>query len=161
MGFEMVMKRVKPTVEDGRRALCEHAAGRARLARARYGPEIDMPAMLRLLGDAEVVRHPVEICFEAAPLEPGEFAYASPCGERPHEGFRLFVHPHFEDRPEALPLLIAYHLVRINYGVVATHEHAEIFGATLLGMTRDEYYETLCALADEIAVEQPAPARGR
>ena len=156
----MVTKRVKPTVADGQRALLEHAAGRAWLARQRYGPEIDAAAMERILQDREIVRHPVEVCFDADPLEPGEFAYAAPLGERPHEGFRLFVHPHFEHRPEAWPLLIAYHLVRVNYGSVATCEQAEAFGATLLGMTRDAYYEKLCGLADEIAAPPPA-TRGR
>ncbi len=156
----MRMKRTRPTVADGQRALRAHAAGRAELARQRYGPVIDYPAMLKIIEDRAIVRHPVEIRFDAAPLEPGEFACAAPRGEQAHEGFRLFVHPRFRARPEALPLLIAYHLVRVNYGAVATCEHAEVFGATLLGMTRNEYYEKLCALADEIPVEQPASTRG-
>ncbi len=33
----------------------------------------------------------------------------------------------------------AYHLVTVNYGDVATHEEAEVFGATLLDLDQDDY----------------------
>ncbi len=140
----------KVTAEDGLRALRDHVVDTARRARQRYGGRIDYATILRMLGDEQVVRYPVELRFEAEPLEPGEFAYAEPLGTHPAQGFVLYVHPRFRDREELLPLLIAYHLVRVNYGQVATHEEAELFGATLLGLDRDAYYQKLCDAADEI-----------
>ena len=121
---------------------------KAALARARYGPLIDYCAVLRLLDDRDIVRFPTAVRFEAAPLQAGEFAWAAPAGGRPAEGFILYVHPKFQGREDVLPLLIAYHLASVNYGDLATHHEAELFGAGLLGLAVDDYYETLCALAD-------------
>ena len=138
------------TAEDGLRALRDHVVETAQRARQRYGGRIDDAAMRRMLSDERVVRYPVELRFDAQPLEPGEFAYVEPIGTHPAQGFVLYVHPRFRDRPDLLPLLIAYHLVRVNYGNVATYEEAELFGSTLLGLDRDAYYERLCDAADEI-----------
>jgi hypothetical protein len=116
------------------------------------------------------VRFPTALAFDAARLQPGEFAWAAPRGERPAQGFTLFVHPHFEQRPEALPALIAYHVPSINYLDVVTGREAELFGAALLGLEIDDYYQRICALADELgapaeattvpeqALEEPAAA---
>ncbi len=38
----------------------------------------------------------------------------------------------------------------VNYGEFATAEDAETFGAAALGISRDEYYASLCELADAI-----------
>lgn len=140
----------KVTAEDGLRALRDHVIDTAQRARARYGGRIDWPTMQRMLRDELVVRYPVELRFDAGPLEPGEFAYAEPLGTHPAQGYVLWIHPRFRDRTDLLPLLVAYHLVRVNYGQVATHEEAELFGSTLLGLDRDQYYRTLCDAADEI-----------
>lgn len=106
--------------------------------------------MLRILGDPEFVRFPVGVRFDDEALLNGEFAYAAALGKRPSEGFCLFVHPCFEAREEVLPLLVAYHVPAINYLDIATNKEAELFGATLLGMRVDDYYEQLCDLADSM-----------
>jgi hypothetical protein len=142
--------RRKPTEADGKQALRDHVIDKALSARARHGGAVDYPAVLRLLEDREAVRYPTAVAFDAAPLQPGEFAYAEPLGSHPAAGFRLCIHPHFESREEALPLLIAYHIVRINYGDVATREEAELYGAALLGLEVDDYYARLCRLAAEL-----------
>jgi hypothetical protein len=137
--------------EAGYRALRDHVVEKALLARSRHGPLIDEGAMLRILLDPEVVRFPTAVRYDAAPLQPGEFAWPMPRGERPSEGYVLVIHSRFEGRPDAMPLLAAYHVVAINYLDLATHVEAELFGATLLGLGVDEYYEQLCRLGDEIA----------
>jgi hypothetical protein len=142
------------TAQDTRTALHEHAARRAAEARAAYGPVIDYATVLRMLDDRAVVRYPTTIAFDASPLEPGEFAHAERNQDGAEAGYCLCVHPTFKHREDVLPLLIAYHLVRINYGDVATHEDAEVFGAALLGMEVDDYYERLCTLADAISASQ-------
>jgi len=143
-----------PTPEEGQAALQAHCRFRAAEAREKYGGTIGFEEIKRILEDRAVVRYPTTLCFDARPLQPGEFAHAEPVNQFPANGFVLFVHPFFEERPEVLPALIAYHIPRINYGEIATHEEAEIFGAELLGMEIDAYYEGLCRLADSIPPEE-------
>lgn len=111
----------KSTPEYGQEALRDHIVDKASAARRKYGGATDYPTMLRILDDTDVVRYPTGIRFDAGPLERGEFALLQPLGDEPASGFCLFVHPAFQERPDALPLLIAHHIVRINYGEIATH----------------------------------------
>jgi hypothetical protein len=149
----------RPTEAGGRKALRDHVIDRALLARERYGDLRDHATFLRFLEDRELVRYPVAIEFAADVLEPGELAWPAPVGPRPADGFRMAVHPRFERRPDAVPLVVAYQLVAVNYGDIAGPEEAELFGATLLGLDAGAYYEALCRLADEPA-GPPGRCRG-
>ena len=140
----------KLTEHDGRSALRDHLSEKAAAARARYGPDIDAAAILRIVDDRDIVRYPVGVRFDAAALETGEFAHAVPLGDHPQKGFCLFVHPAFESQPGLWPLLIAYHIPPINYGDIADSEDCEHFGAALLGLDLDTYYLALCRAADSI-----------
>jgi hypothetical protein len=144
--------------EQARLAFQGHLVEKATAARARYGPRIDAGAIRRMLEDRAVVRYPVALHFDAAPLEPHEFAYAHPLGFHSGDGFALFVHPLFADRPQDLPALVAYHIPVVNYGAIVDAEAAELYGAALLDLEPDEYYARLCALADEIAAARESVA---
>jgi hypothetical protein len=124
--------------------------------RAKYGPLIGLPELRRILADRDCVRYPCELVFDAGPLLTGEAAHPVPKGERPEDGFTLCVHPHFSADPDRVPILALYQLVLVNYGVFASPEDAENFGAAVLGIPRDEYYSRLCALVDEIAPDPSA-----
>ena len=63
----------------------------------------------------------------------------------------MHVHPFFMMQLEQVPLLVLYQLVLVNYGAFASPDDAETFGAAALGLSKDEYYHTLCGLADELA----------
>lgn len=141
--------------QQGREALTAHAAECAAAARTRHG-RFDLITFGNLLEDRRAVRHPTRLCFDAGLLAPGEFARAVPLGPQPRDGFQLCIHPRFEQRPEDAVLLAAYHLVSINYGSAATREQAEVFGAALLGLEVEEYYNHVCRLADELAASQSA-----
>ena len=143
-------EKIKVTEEDGLRSLLDHAVNKAIEARARYGSGLGLAEIQAMLGDASVVRYPTRIAFDTVGLEPGMFAIAQQCGAAPADGFVLNVHPYFEGREQDLPLLIAYHLVAVNYGEIAGREVAECFGAALLGLEVEEYYQRLCALVDEL-----------
>lgn len=140
----------RPTEHDGLIALRDHLLAKAAEARGRTGGPIDGPGMLRLLEDRAVVRYPTGVRFDAGSLQPGEFAHAEPLGEHPRDGFCITVHPVFERRPEAWPFLLAYHIPPINYGDIASAEDCELFGAALLGLDQETYYQALCGLADSI-----------
>lgn len=143
-------RKMKPSVRDGALALRDHVVAVATTAREKYGPTIDLEAIYRILEDRTLVRYPVRVEFDDAALEPGEFAYPKPLGNPATAGFALYLHPQFERATRVLPLLIAYQLVRVNYGDLATSDEAELFGAALLGMTPGDYYNAVCAAADSI-----------
>ena len=118
---------------------------------SKFGPHLGWAELNRLLEDRKFVRYPCRIAFDATPLQPDEFAYPEPLGPRPDAGFRLCVHPRFETDLDSVPPLVLYQLVAVNYGDFATAEDAESFGAAALGLSREAYYQTLCALADKLS----------
>ena len=136
------------TAEDARQSLNGHVAAKGLEVRAKYGPVIGWRELQRILQDRACVRYPCEIEFNAALLRPGETAYPSPRGERPEDGFTLYVHPFFMTQLERVPLLVFYQLVAVNYGEFASPEDAETFGASALGISKDDYYQTLCEMAN-------------
>jgi hypothetical protein len=144
---------VQPTLDDARRSLADHAADRGTALRAKYGPVIGWSKLQAILRDRDFVRYPCEIAFEAGPLQPDEIAFPEPLGVKPEDGFRLCVHPYFSVDPDRVVLIALYQLAAVNYGAFAAPEDAEAFGAAALGVPREEYYEALCALADEISID--------
>lgn len=148
----------RPTPEEAQQSLRDHIVTKAMDARLRRGGLIDRHEMMRLLDDRSVVRYPVGVRFDAQPLQSGEFACIESLGEHPSDGFCLFIHPLFENVDEMIPLLIAYYIPSVNYGDVATHVEAELFGATLLGIDVEEYYTILCSAADTVSELPNAPA---
>src|SRR6185369_17240813 len=91
-----------------------------------------------------------QIAFDAAQLGPGEFAHPIPHGDNPEEGFTMYVHPSFMMQLQSVVYLVLYQLVLVNYGEFASSEDAETFGACALGLPREEYYQALCGLADQL-----------
>ena len=144
-----------PSAPDARQSLnaCVAAIGAGIFEK--YGPRIGWAQLLQILEDRSCVRYPCEVVFDAAPLQAGEFAHPVAKGDHPQEGFSMYVHPLFMTQLEAVPRLVLYQLVLVNYGAFAAPEDAETFGAAALGLPRDEYYTTLCALADEL--DPPSP----
>lgn len=146
----MTETRHVPTAEEGYQALRDHVVDRALRARSKHGPEFSGEKLRAFLSDPECVRFPTQIVFDGSDLLPGEFAHPRPRGENLSDGFDMLVHPQFLGREQDLALLVAYHVVSINWLDVATHAEAELFGAALLGLGVDDYYTRICSLADEV-----------
>jgi len=138
------------TAEDAKESLTAHVMGKGEEIREKHGPNIGWDALLRILEDRTACRYPCEIAFDAEPLQAGEFAFPMARGEFPEEGFTLFVHPFFSQHRDRVPYLALYQLVVVNYGKFASPLDAETFGAAALGLSNEEYYRTLCAMADEM-----------
>ena len=138
------------TVDDARQSLTAHLAEKGQQIYLQYGPEIGWNDLLQILEDRSLVRYPCEIIFDAAQLQPGEFAAAIAKSEQPEDGFTIFVHPYFAMDPGQVPALVFYHLVVVNYGEFASSDDAETFGAAALGLLKEEYYNHLCNMADEV-----------
>jgi hypothetical protein len=147
------------TADDARESLTAHVAAKGAEIFEKYGPHIGWKELLRILEDRACVRYPCEIVFEAAALGPGEIAYPQPKGEKPEAGFTLFVHPLFMTQLKWVPHLVLYQLVLVNYGEFASSDDAETFGASALGISRDDYYGILCGLADQLP--QPQSLHGK
>ena len=148
------------TADDARQSLAAHVEAKGVEIFCKYGPHIGWEQLPRLLADRAYVRYPCEIAFDAAPLQSGEFAVPLQKGERPEEGFTMCVHPIFLTQLGEVPALVLYQLVALNYGVFASAHEAETFGAAALGLTRDEYYDRLCKISDQLGGAVPTDILG-
>lgn len=142
---------IKLTADDAKQSLTAHVETKGVEVFMKFGPQIGWAQLQRLLADRAYVRYPVEIVFDAAQLLPGEFAQPAQKGEIPEDGFTMFVHPLFMTQLDLVPALVLYQLVAVNYGVFASSDEAETFGAAALGLTRDEYYALICNAADQLS----------
>jgi len=138
------------TAEDARQSLNAHLAAKGAELGEKYGPQISWRALQQLLQDRSAVRYPCEVTFDATPLRKDEFAHAEAKGDRPEDGYTIYVHPFFMTQLPQVPLLVLYQLVRVNYGEFASSDDAETFGASALGWSKEEYYQALCQLADQL-----------
>jgi len=138
------------TATDAKQSLNAHVAAKGAEIFARYGPEIGWPQLQAILQDRACVRYPCTLEFDSARLNPGEFAYPEPKGDMPEEGFTLYVHPVYMTQLPMVPYLALYQLVTVNYGEFASADDAETFASYALGLDREEYYQTLCGLADQL-----------
>jgi hypothetical protein len=143
----------RPTAEGAQQSLRDHVMDKAVHARKVHADLNSAGALAALLLDRAVVRYPLGIRFDSQPLQSGEFACLEALGGHPSDGFCLFIHPMFENVVELHPLIVAYYIPSVNYGEVASHVEAELFGAALCGLDVEEYYKILCSVAD--TVEHP------
>lgn len=141
----------RPSAEEAQQSLRDHVMAKAAEARAKHPDVASRAGIMQLLEDRSAVRYPLGIRFDSEPLQHGEFACLESLGDRPSDGFCLFIHPMFEPVSDLLPLLIAYYVPSVNYGEVATHVEAELYGSTLLAIEVEEYYRILCSVADSAA----------
>lgn len=118
--------------------------------RKEYGPEIDYEQMQKVLLDPACVFHKTKMVFDDHPLREGEFAYMHQVDANPSKGFMLYMHPCFKDDENALPYLMAYHLVVVNFGREAPYEMAEKLGATIFGMNEEAYYQKVLSLYEKM-----------
>ena len=139
-----------PTSVDARQSLTDHVADKGAELHAKYGPQIGWKEIQQILLDRSLVRYPCEIAFTTEGLREGEFAYPHPLGEMPAEGYVIRVHPLFMTELGMVPRLVLYQLVAVNYGDFAAADDALAFGAAALGLEPDDYYDSICRLADQL-----------
>ena len=138
------------TLEDGRRALAVHCLDKGHKLRQKYGKAIDHELLKTILKDEEFVRYPVRLRFDSTKVEKGMFAVTESVSADASAGFIIYIHECFKKRLGDVPALVFYHVVAINYGEFATHNEAEEFGSSALGMGKEAYYQLLCYLTDQI-----------
>lgn len=139
-----------PPPAGAKQSLNDHVADKGAAIYAKYGPNIGWSELQQILLDRALVRYPCEIVFTAEGLREGEVAYPHPQGGPPEEGFSIRVHPIYMTELRMVPYLVLYQLVAVNYGEFAAIDDAETFAAAALGLAKDDYYNTLCQLADQL-----------
>ncbi|MCX8155218.1 MAG: hypothetical protein N3J91_01995 [Verrucomicrobiae bacterium] len=157
-GFPGFLRDLSPEAISrlGDQGLREHLLAQARAAHARHAP-LTFEKLPQLLADPDCVRYPVRLMFEVGPMAPHQFAEPGPDPQEPAGPARvLYVRPTLWDKPDLLPLAVAYMIPVINYGELIKDDHALLYGAALLGLTEEDYYEQLCAMADACGVA-PSP----
>lgn len=143
------------TADDARQSLNVHVAAKGAEIRAKHGPHLGWRELQQILADRACVRYPCEVVFDAGPLLPGECAYPVARGPRPEYGFTMHFHPLCVTQLPQAVYLVLYQLAVVNYGEFASSDDAEAFGAAVLGLAKDEYYDALCELADQISGGPP------
>lgn len=129
-------------------------------ARARHGGL--RPGNLEtFLADRDAVRRPTRLVLELGEMSPHQFAQPEPDIRSP-DGIMLYLRPELAGRPDLLVLAISYMIPVINYGEIITDHHCMAYGAALLGLDADTYYQRICDMAAHVgAAEKPleeAPA---
>ena len=69
------------------------------------------------------------------------------------DGRVLYLRPLLRERPDLLPLAVAYMIPLINYGDIIADDHCLLYGAALLGLMEDEYHQQLCGMSEALGVE--------
>ena len=139
---------VQLTADDAKVSLNAHVASKGAEIRAKFGPAIGWSELRLILADRAFTRYPCEIVFSTDQLQENEFAHPVQLGAQPEDGFTMYVHPLFMTQLSAVPMLVLYQLVLVNYGEFASADDAVTFAACALGMTDDDYYSALCELVD-------------
>lgn len=141
---------MSPTPATAKGSLSDHVANKGAELLAKYGPRIGWHELQQVLLDRALVRYPCEIAFTTEGLRDGEFAYPHPQGDHPEAGFIIRVHPLYMTELSLVPQLVLYQLVAVNYGDFASTGDAETFAAAALGMEKEDYYHSICQLADQL-----------
>jgi hypothetical protein len=118
--------------------------------RRKYGSALDWKGLLELLEDRDLIPQHCEIVFDADPLLPGECAHLAKRGISGENGYVLYIHPVFQFQLSQIPFLVLQQVAFMTAGGMTSAEQAERFGASVLGISADEYYQVLCDLAAQV-----------
>ena len=137
----------------GQQSLQAHLVAQAIVAHQKHGL-LTADKLDALLHDPDCLRHPVRLVFEFGEMAMHQFAQPDiDWRNTDQDGRVLYVRPLLRNRPDLLPLAVAYMIPLINYGDIITDQHCLAYGATLLGMMEKEFYRRVCALADLVGAE--------
>jgi len=150
------LRRLSPAelAKLGEGSLRKHIAAQAVVAHQKYAP-LTFARLDAFLSDPECVRYPTRLVFEVGEMAAHQFAQPGPDPLKSEPDARvLYLRPALRDRPDLALLAVAYMIPAINYGDLVTDDHCVGYGATLLGMTDDGFYEAVCRMADCVGTQE-------
>jgi hypothetical protein len=137
----------------GRASLRGHLLAQAEVARHKHGP-VTAGRLDALLRDPACLRHPVRLVYEFGEMAMHQFAQPDvDWRNRAEDGRVLYLRPALRDRPDLLPLAIVYMIPLINFGEIVSDADCLAYGAVLLGLSVEDYYGRVCALADLVGAD--------
>ena len=141
----------------GEDSLLNHLRHQATEARARHGGL--RPGNLdTFLNDRDCVRYPTRLVLEFGDMSPHQFAQPDRDYRNNHPEARvLYLRPILGRRPDLIALAVSYMLPLLNFGSVVSDEHCLEYGATLMGLDVNSYYDRICELADFVGAEVMMP----
>jgi len=143
----------------GQQSLREHLLAQAIVAHQKHGP-LTAEKLDALLQDPDCLRHPVRLVFEFGEMAMHQFAQPDlDWRNTEQDGRVLYLRPLLRERPDLLPLAVAYMIPLLNYGDIISDEHCLLYGAALLGLMEEEYYRQLCSLSDLLGAEARLPGQ--
>ncbi len=140
-------------IQLGEESLRNHLVAQAVVAHQKHSG-LSFEGLDILLTDPECLRHPTRLVFEFGEMAMHQFAQPDlDHRNQEQEGRVLYVRPILRQHPNLVVLAVAYMIPVINYGDVVSDEHCLLYGATLLGMMAEEFYQKICHLADVVGAE--------
>jgi hypothetical protein len=143
----------------GEDSLKQRLVEQATYAHLKHGP-ITPDKLEALLQDPDCLRYPLRLVFEFGEMAMHQFAQPDlDCRNTEKDGRVLYLRPTLRERPDLVVLAVAYMLPVVNYGEIITDEHCLLFGATLIGLLEQEFYQQICAIAEYVGSEVLYPAQ--
>ncbi len=105
------------------------------------------------LADRDCVRFPTRLVLEYGEMGLHQFAQPEP-DVRQSGGIMLYLRPALGQRPDLLALAVSYMIPVINYGNLAGDGHCLAYGAVLMDLDPEIYYERICGLAGFVGAEE-------
>lgn len=140
-------------IELGEDSLRNHLVAQAVVAHQKHNG-LSFENLDSLLTDPECLRYPTRLVFEFGEMAMHQFAQPDLDHRNPaQDGRVLYVRPILRQYPDLVVLAVAYMIPVINYGSVVSDEHCLLYGATLLGMMAEEFYQKICHVADVVGAE--------
>ena len=137
----------------GQDCLRAHLQAQAVVALQKHGP-LSVEILGALLNDRDCLRYPTRLVFEFGGMAAHQFAEPGFDVRRMEDQGRvLYLRPMLRDRPELVVLAVAYMIPVLNYGDVITDEHCLLYGAAVMGLSEEEFYQRICAVADYVGAE--------
>lgn len=149
----------------GEDSLMDHLRHQATEARERHGG-LKSGNIETFLDDRDCVRYPTRLVLEFGEMGPHQFAQPDRDYRANHAEARvIYLRPILGKRPDLIALAVSYMIPVINYGQIITDDHCLEYGAHLLGIPSDVYYERICDLAEFVgaefcAADEEPPATG-
>lgn len=137
----------------GQQSLRDHLVAQALVAHQKYAP-LTFDKLAAFLRDPDCLRHPTRLVFEFGEMAMHQFAQPDlDWRNREQDGRVLYLRPALCERPDLVVPAVAYMVPLINYGEVVADDRCLLYGATLLGLLSDEFYELICRVADFVGAE--------
>ncbi|MBI2421757.1 MAG: hypothetical protein HYV27_02925 [Candidatus Hydrogenedentes bacterium] len=131
--------------------LLDHAERAVERTVAKLGGPLDKGNLAAFLSDPDCLRYPTSLVFSDEGIDEHQFAEPFFDGDEGGRCCKLHIATRFEDHPELLPLFVAYVAAAINYGQIANTNLCEKYGAGLVQMEQEAYYEALCGAFDSVS----------